>query len=185
VSCTWTKLRVENIFRSVCRLEDLTSIAGCTVHRGCKGHHMIDADSGIFMIPYGFSTGDELRYSDGAVLNTAVCNGTKTAEGVANFCFSRIKGKHGILRKHCNSTRPTNSMRFVASPSKGPEGTILLPNEVFDKDKFLFQTRDGRFEIVGIEEGDVVIPPWSCMCRLEAPLANLICSPRLELLSLT
>ncbi|KAL9122247.1 MAG: hypothetical protein Q9187_001199 [Circinaria calcarea] len=117
----------------------------------------MDPNQTTFMIPYGFATGDELRYSDAAAINSAICSGDRTPAEVVDYCLGRIKGKNGILRKQCNSTRPTNSMRFVASPLKGPRGTISLPNETFTKGKFLFLTEDGRFESTKIEEGDVVI----------------------------
>lgn len=68
------------------------------------------------------------------------------------------------MRKQCNSTRPTNTMRCVESPMKpNPNasmseqlGYITVPNEFFDKGKFLFMTEDGRLETTKMEEGDLV-----------------------------
>ncbi|KAK2591528.1 hypothetical protein QQS21_010778 [Conoideocrella luteorostrata] len=42
VSCTWDVLNVDNIERYMGKLEDLTSITGCIIHKDtpCKGHHM-------------------------------------------------------------------------------------------------------------------------------------------------
>ncbi|KAM4067551.1 hypothetical protein HRG_001446 [Hirsutella rhossiliensis] len=166
VSCTWSMLDTDNIYRYVCKSEDLISITGCIDHKteGCKGHHMKDQNDTAWLIPFGFATGDELRYSDAGMINTAVCAGDKTAEDVMEYCFSRIKGKRGILRKMCNSTRPTNTMRCVESPMKpNPNdpmsdqlGHIAMPNEFFDKGKFLFMTKDGRFEMTRMKEGDLV-----------------------------
>ena len=164
VSCNWTELKMENVFTFTCKSEDLLMVAGCPVHRLCKGHHMMDQNRTAYMIPFGFATGDELRYSDAAAINASVCSGDKGAIDVANYCFDRIRGKNGVLRKKLNSTRPSNTMRFVASPLDPPrcmtsaeqKGTVYVPNEIFDRAKFLFMTEDGMFETVTIKEGDMV-----------------------------
>lgn len=153
VSCEWTKLTVENVSVFACKVEDLVDVSGCTVHKNCKGHHMISSHGNAFMIAYGFASGDELRYSDAGTINVAVNTGAKTADDVANYCFDRIRGKSGILRKQCNSTRPTNSMRFVASPSRGLIDTIYLPKRVFTNGKFLFLTNDGMYNTCRIKDG--------------------------------
>jgi len=56
--------------------------------------------------------GDSIHGDDAATINAVVRKGDKDSIGDMNYC----KGKSGILRKQCNSTRPTNNMRFVASP---------------------------------------------------------------------
>lgn len=165
VSCTWSELKTENIYKYVCKSEDLATVTGCTIHPYCKGHHMRDQNDTAWLIPFGFATGDELRYSDAGMVNSGVCSGDKTAEDVMKYCYDRIKGKRGILRKQCNSTRPTNTMRCVESPMKPDPsapmsdqlGYISMPNEFFDKGVFLFMTEDGRFETVKMKEGDVVM----------------------------
>lgn len=89
------------------------------------------------------------------MINSAVCSGDKDGSDFVNYCFDRIRGKNGILRKQCNSTRQMNSYevgdltlkgaawKFVAHPLKGHMGYIYLPNEVFDKGRFLFMAEDG------------------------------------------
>ncbi len=165
VSCTWSEINTENVYRYTCKTEDLSSITGCNVHSGCKGHHMRDQNDSAWLIPFGFATGDELRYSDAGMINTAVCAGDKDAQDVMNYCYSRIKGNKGILRKMCNSTRPTNTMRCVESPMRPDPndemcdqlGYITMPNEFFDKGRFLFMSEDGRFETTTMKEGDLVM----------------------------
>lgn len=143
------------------RLEHLTTVKGCPYHKGCKGHYMINPDGDVYIIPCGFASGDELRYSDAATLNIAIHGGTKTAEEVAENCFGRMKGKNGISRKSCNSVRPTNTMRFVALPLdqdiEAELGTIVLPKDVFVEGKFHFLNRDGTYTIRTIKENDLVI----------------------------
>ncbi len=45
-----------------CEAEDLATVIGCTepTHKGCKGHHMMDPNRRVYMIPYGFAMGKEL-----------------------------------------------------------------------------------------------------------------------------
>ncbi|KAK6429200.1 hypothetical protein LTR95_014652 [Oleoguttula sp. CCFEE 5521] len=131
--------------------EDLTAVKGCTVHKGRRGHLIISPDQNAYMIPYCFALGDELRYSDAATLNAAIYSGSETAGAVMNYCFDWIKGKNGILRKHCYSTRPTNCIILVASPSDKEWGTIYLPERVFEMGKFLFLTEDGIYNSCKIE----------------------------------
>ncbi|KAI0011446.1 hypothetical protein F4779DRAFT_615687 [Xylariaceae sp. FL0662B] len=164
ISCSWNMLNTANIYRYICRSEDLTDVIGCTMHRDCKGHHMRDQNDAAWLIPFGFATGDELRFSDAGMINSGVCSGDKTAEDVMKYCYDRIKGKRGILRRGCNSTRPTNTVRCVESPMKPDTsesmsnqlGFIAVPNEFFDKGRFLFMTSDGRFETARMKEGDLV-----------------------------
>ena len=88
------------------------------------GCHITDRHESTFMIPSGFATEDELKYSDGASMISAVNIGVKNADEMADYCYDRIRGKGGTSRKHYNSSRPTNSMRFVISPAKGNLGTL-------------------------------------------------------------
>ncbi|KAK5162655.1 uncharacterized protein LTR77_011261 [Saxophila tyrrhenica] len=159
VSCKWTELKIENMSIFTPRAEHMGVVKGCPVHKNCKGHHMINPDGDVYMIPYGFASGDELRYSDAHALNTAIYSGTKTTDEIATYCFERIKGKNGILRKHCNSTRPTNSMRFVASPPPldGEWGTIYLPKRLFTNGRFLYLNQDGSYGWTRIKDGDLVV----------------------------
>lgn len=76
---------------------------------------------------------------------------------MAEFCFKKLARKNGILRKQCNSTRPTNTFRFVVSPSIGPKNTIYLPDENFTKGVFLFLGADGHYKETKIKERDVVV----------------------------
>lgn len=129
----------------MCRSKDLMAVSGCTIHTHCKGHHMRDQNDSAWLIPFGFATGDELRYSGAGMVNTAVFAGDRTAQDVMEYCYSRIKGKI------CNSTRPTNTMRCVESPMKPDPGSpmcdqlgcISTPNEFFDKGRFLFTLKTG------------------------------------------
>ncbi len=159
VSCKWSELKIENMSIFTAKPEEMATVKGCSVHKGCKGHHMINADGDVYMIPYGFASGDELRYSDAHALNIAIYSGVKTADEIADYCFDRIKGKNGILRKHCNSTRPTNSMRFVASPPPldGEWGTIYLPKRLFTNGRFLYLNQDGSYTWTRIKENDLVV----------------------------
>ena len=157
VSAEWTTLNVSNVSTFTSEAEGLINIRGCTAHKECKDHHMMNKDRIVYMIPYGFAFENELKYSDGAILNFVIINGKKIGIDVVNYCFDRIKSKNGILRKHCNSTRPTNSMRLVASPSNGDKGVIFLPNAVFEKGKFLFLNEDSEYETCSIREMDIVV----------------------------
>lgn len=124
---------------------------------------MQDQNSAIRMMPFGFATGDELRYSDAGMINTD--SRDKTPEDVMNYCFDRIKGNRGILRKQCNSTRSTNTIRCVESlmtpdlnaPMCDQLGYIAMPNEFFDRGLFLFINGNGRFETTDTKEGDLVM----------------------------
>jgi hypothetical protein len=59
VACEWTEVKLENVYTFICRSEDLTTVTGCTAHKGCKGHHIMDQNRTAYMIPFGFATGDE------------------------------------------------------------------------------------------------------------------------------
>ncbi|QDS78225.1 hypothetical protein FKW77_001831 [Venturia effusa] len=108
---------------------------------------MISPDGTAHMIPYGLASRDELIFSDAASLSIAIHAGNKTAIEVAVYYFDRITGKNSSLRKSCSPARPSNTMRFAASPltqNVGEDlGTIILSKEVFVKVKFLFLNRDG------------------------------------------
>lgn len=157
ISAEWSEMDMSNVSVFTHRVENSVTVKGCTEHLGCKGHHMMDVNKTAFLIPYGFASGDELRYSDGAIMNTAILNGEKDRVDMTDYCMKRIRGKGGILTKQCNGTRPTNSMRFVASPSIGTKGVVYLPHAVFKKGKFLFLTEDSRYETCSIVDGDVVV----------------------------
>ena len=82
---------------------------------------------------------------------------TKTNMEMADFWFNRLARKNGMLRKQCNSSRPTNTFRFVVSPSRGPKNTIYLPEEIFNRGKFLFMGKDRRYRVKEIKENNVVM----------------------------
>jgi hypothetical protein len=159
VSCNISTIERRNLSLTPAAEQDMVTITGCKLHANCKGHHMTNVTGDVFMIPYGFAKGDETMYSDAAMVNKAVMSGEKGAVEVANFCFKRIGGKSGIARKGCNSARPTNTLRFVASPTH--EGTdpeiVFLPTEVFEKGSFMFMNADGRFTTKALAEGDVIL----------------------------
>ena len=159
VSCNISTIERANLPLTPVAEQDMVTITGCKVHANCKGHHMTNGTGDTFMIPYGFAKGDETMYSDAAMINKAVMSGEKSATDVANFCFKRIGGKSGIARKGCNSARPTNTLRFVASPTDentDPE-IVFLPVEVFQKGAFMFMNADGRFTTKKLVEGDVIL----------------------------
>lgn len=166
VECEWTEMNIDNVYIYRCRGEDLTTIARCVMHgRQCRGHHMIDQNESVYMIPFGFATGDDLRYSDAAATNMAAFSGDISADEMANYCLDKIRGNRGVLRRMCNSTRPTNSMRCVESPKRpninddmtDQMGCITIPTEFFDRSMFLRMSEDGRFESIKMEEGDIVM----------------------------
>lgn len=157
VSCTWTKITVENLYSKSITKQELSEGRACTRHRGCKGHLRTNEDGSTYMIPSGFATGDELVESDSHMINRMVMDGRRNSDDMRDFCFSKISGKNGILRKMCNGTRPTNTCRFVVSPSKGPMDTVYLPTQVFDKGMFLYAQEDGRCVVTKLEERSVVI----------------------------
>ncbi|KAI9640290.1 hypothetical protein NHQ30_011340 [Ciborinia camelliae] len=168
VRCVWTSIETRNLTPISATAEQMNASKGCWMHRGCKGHLTMDPDTGTYMIPYGYAAGDELVQSDGFMMNKAVLGGDKNALDVADFCFRRLKGKRGILRKACNGCRPTNSMRFLITPPPHPHadggiqieslemGTIILPEEVFVKGRFVHMTKDGKCNIRTLREGEIV-----------------------------
>ncbi|TLS20634.1 uncharacterized protein PpBr36_11067 [Pyricularia pennisetigena] len=139
VRCTWTVIDTEKLATENAAMDQISSSRGCWMHKGCKGHLTVDEDIGTYLIPYGYAAGDELVQSDGFVVNKMVLSGDKGMSDVADFCFRRLSGKKGILRKACNGTRPTNSIRLLLSPpSDGMEwGTVDFPKQVADKDSAL------------------------------------------------
>jgi hypothetical protein len=120
VKCTWTRIKVENLDVYEGTLEDAKSSKNCTYHPRCKGH--LCSSNNAYLIPYGFATGGEIISSVGSMLNQAVIANDKSATDIAEHCYGRIATKSGIMRKSCNGCRPTNTMRFVASP--GPEAGL-------------------------------------------------------------
>lgn len=156
VSCVWTPLKVENLYAPAMTEEEMDKNVGCTKHKRCRGHLRTDPSGEVYMIPHGFATGDELVQSDAYVMNRMVMEGRKGMKDMAKFCFDKISGKRGILRKSCNGSRPTNSFRFVASPSNGPKYVVYLPHHLFDKGQFTYVYPNGRCVMKKLEEGDVV-----------------------------
>lgn len=126
---------------------------------------MMDQNSTAYIIPFGFASDDELMYSDAASMNSAICSGDKSATDMFQYCIDRTRDKHGILRRMCNSTRPTNTMRYKEFPGRpnitGPMydqiGYMVLPDQYFDRSTFLFMNDDGRFESVKVQEPNVVM----------------------------
>ena len=159
VSCNVSSIKRENLGLVAASEEDMITVTGCKNHPNCKGHHMTNETGDTFMIPYGFAKGDETMYSDAAIINKAVMSGEKGPADVATFCFKRIGGKSGIARKGCNSARPTNTIRFVASPTNedANPNLVFLPPEIFDKGVFVFMNKDGRFVTKKLKEGDVIL----------------------------
>ncbi|KAI1291208.1 hypothetical protein F5Y03DRAFT_44989 [Xylaria venustula] len=159
VRCVWTKVNTDNLNAIPATLEQMESSKGCWMHKGCKGHLTIDVDTGTYMIPYGYASGDELIQSDGFVMNKAVLSGDKSMSDMADFCFKRLAGKNGILRKACNGTRPTNTMRFLLSPPSGrtERGTIEVPKQLINKGMFVYISKDGMCSMRSMKEGDYVV----------------------------
>jgi len=157
VSCCWTPIRRENLYAPPMTIEELNNTMGCTKHVRCKGHLRTDPTGSVYMIPHGFAVGDELRHSDAYVMNKMVMEGRMGASDMAKFCFGRVSGKRGILRKACNGTRPTNTFRFVASPSKGPPHVVYLPYHLFDRGLFIHIHPNGRCVTKRLTEGSPVL----------------------------
>ncbi len=157
VRCVWSPINIANLSAKAMTHEELDSVKGCITHEHCKGHLRTNADGTAYMIPSGFATADELRESEPHVFNRMLMDGRKSTQDMMNFCFDKVSGKNGIMRKMCNGSRPTNTCRFVASPSRGPMHVVYLPYTVFDKGVFLYTNPDGRCSTRKIEEGDVVI----------------------------
>lgn len=59
--------------------------------------------------------------SDGFTMNKVILTGDKDRRDIADFCFKRLAIKKGILRKSCDGTKPTKSMRFLISPPNADE----------------------------------------------------------------
>jgi len=157
VSCYWSPIKKENLHAPTMTMEELNASLGCTKHKRCKGHLRMDPTGSVYMIPQGFAVGDELRHSDAHVMNKMVMEGKKGIADMSTFCFGRISGKRGILRKGCNGTRPTNTFRFVASPSLGPMNVVYLPYHFFDRGLFIHLYPNGRCVMKRLKEGDLVL----------------------------
>lgn len=157
VSCFWSPLKTQNLYAPTMTDEEMDANVGCTKHVRCRGHLRMDPTRSVYMIPHGFAIGDELRNSDAYVMNKMVMDGRKDASDMSSFCFKRVAGKRGILRKACNGTRPTNSFRFVASPSIGHKYVVYLPYHFFDKARFIYVYPNGRCVMRKIEEGEPVL----------------------------
>lgn len=154
VRCCWRPINVANLCAFVMTHEELDRVKGCDAHKNCKGHLRTNLDGSAYMIPSGFATSDELRESDSHVFNRMLMNARKDAQDIMNFCFDKISSKNGIMRKMCNGSRPTNTCRFVVSPSSGPMNTVYLPFTVFDKGVFLYMNPDGRCSTRRLAVGD-------------------------------
>lgn len=157
VSCHWSTLNTNNIYAPTMTQEEMDKNVGCTKHYKCKGHLRMDPSRSTYMIPHGFATADELRSSDSYVFNKMIMEGKKTSADMAQFCFDKVSGKRGLLRKSCNGTRPTNTMRFVASPSKGPKNAVYLPPHVFEKAQFVHVYANGRCVMKKLKVGQTVL----------------------------
>lgn len=157
VSCYWSPINTANLYAPTMTEEEMDRNVGCVRHERCKGHLRMDPNRNVYMIPHGFAIADELRSSDTYVMNKMVMEGRKDASDVSKFCFDRISGKRGLLRKGCNGTRPTNSFRFVATPSDGPLGYVYLPFHVFDRGQFVRLYPNGRCVMKKLKEGDTIM----------------------------
>lgn len=157
VSCYWSPIKTENLYTPTMTDEEMDKNVGCTKHARCKGHTRMDPTGTVHMIPHGFAIGDELRSSDAYMMNKMVMEGRKDMHDVAKFCFDRISGKRGLLRKACNGTRPTNTFRFVATPSNGPLGVAYLPYHFFDKGQFVYVYANGRCVMKKVEVGQTIM----------------------------
>jgi hypothetical protein len=136
VKCKWTPINTTNLLAFEGTLEDARSIKSCNFHDYYRGH--LCMHNGVYLIPYGFAVGGELTSSDGSILNQAVISGDKNGDDVATYCYERIKGKRGILRKSCNGCRPVNTFRLVASPRKLESGWMEIPRRVMERGKFMY-----------------------------------------------
>ncbi|KAL8730537.1 MAG: hypothetical protein Q9166_003990 [cf. Caloplaca sp. 2 TL-2023] len=104
--------------------------------RDIGGHRKMDPGGEAYLIPYRSPSDDELRLSDRTTINSAVCSGDKDAVDMMTDCFDRTKGKRGVLRNQCNSTRTLDRIRLVASLSDSTIDAIHLPKQTFDKAVF-------------------------------------------------
>lgn len=157
VSCYWSPLKTENLYAPTMTEEEMDRNVGCTKHMRCKGHMRMDPTRSVYMIPHGFAIADELKSSDGYMMNKMVMEGRKGMEDVSKFCFDRISGKRGLLRKSSNGTRPTNTFRFVASPSEGPINAVYLPHHFFDKAQFVYMYPNGRCIMKKVAVGQTIV----------------------------
>ena len=171
VRCEWFEIDPKDLDAETVTSEDLGKFKACERHedKKCKGHLTRSAVNGTYLIPNGFAMGDELRQSNAFITNKMVAEGRKDSEDMMKFCYDRISGKNGLLRKSCNGSRPTNSCRFVVSPpvSPGPDGnfgfdtwplgTISVPQALLKKGLFIHVSGDGRCSTKKLMEGDKVV----------------------------
>ncbi|KAL9632965.1 MAG: hypothetical protein Q9164_004978 [Protoblastenia rupestris] len=157
VRCVWERINVANLSSRAITHEEMDSVKGCILHNHCKGHLRTSRDGDAYLIPCGFATAGELRESDFHMFNRMVVDGRKSSEDLMNFCFDKVSGKNGIMGKMCNGCRPTDTYRFVASPSKMHMSTIYMPPTVFEKGLFLYTKPDGRCTTRRLREGDAVV----------------------------
>ena len=158
VKCEWSPLKVTNLITFDGTIEDAERSKGCHLnevsHEFCRGHVCMSGDT--YLIPYGFAVGGEIVSSDGSILNQAVINGEKSADDVATYCYDRIKGKKGLLRKSCNGCRPVNTCRLVISPGKLMPGYIAIPKRVMERARFMYVSEDGRCKMRKMTVGMVI-----------------------------
>ena len=154
----WTELSIQTVYKSTCKSEDLSVATGCTVHKGCKGHHMKDQNSSPYMMLFMFATGA----SSGTA--TRLQSTPPSAPAVTprltslNYCLGMIKGKIGILHKQCNSIRLTNTMSCMESPVK-PDLNASMAEQlgyIYLLSEFLFMAEDGKFDTAKLMEKDLV-----------------------------
>ncbi|KAH7001766.1 hypothetical protein B0J12DRAFT_692613 [Macrophomina phaseolina] len=165
VKCVWTKLKVENLLVHTATIEHMSTNTNCWMHKNCDGHLVVNPETETYLIPYAFATGSEIKFSDGYMINRAAMVGEKGRDEMTDFCFSRIAGKNGILRKGCNGSRPTNTSRFVLSPMKTQKsgefnpmtGVITMPRAYFDKGMFVYVTTGGFCTMRKARVGDFIV----------------------------
>ena len=75
------------------------------MHDHCKVRVRTNVDGDTYMIPSGFTMAGELRELGAHLLNGMLMNRKRSLQDMMNFCFSKITGKNGIMRKMCNGSR--------------------------------------------------------------------------------
>ncbi|RYP19972.1 hypothetical protein DL765_003021 [Monosporascus sp. GIB2] len=175
VKCVWTPINVRNLNALPVLIEQMLSSRGCWMYKSYKGHQTVDETNGTYLIPYGYAAGDELVQSDGFVINKSVLAGDKGMSDIAEFCFKRLSGKGGILRKSCNGSRPTNSVRLLLSPpsDKMGKGTIEFLNYVRDKGALVHIPRDGFCSMRKIETATTIMSENLLSSRIPLEVCGL------------
>ena len=81
---------------------------GVAEDHGLLAHHVLLRAEGVLLVTSALSSPPATPSSDAYMMNKMVIEGRKDMQNVSKFCFDRISGKRGLLKKSCNGTRPAH-----------------------------------------------------------------------------